>query len=405
VFRLSSMPNVCEATTVAIAAKVAGSAIGDMPWGFAFTLGFVLSAVSPAVVVPSLLDLQNRGYGVDKGIPSMVLASASLDDVLAICAFGISSSLAFVQAGVADESASDEAWLVLRAPVELVGGVLAGVMLGIVLIQSRQITPPLASTDAHEKEQMWHLQLMLLLLVASGLGLVFVAKQIKMPGGGYLAAMTVATTVAQRWDGSLMKYTGALLGRIWASAQPFLFGLIGAAVRLDYIKGDQIATAVAIIVVGLIVRVGATYASVCMAGLEQKEKVFVAIAWSPKATVQAAIGPEVLHYALLHGASAEVIAWGEFILTTSVLAILLTAPLGAIGIASTGPRWLVKSESVSHKGAAQTPAPTGPTEEKESEESVSKKGRLSDIGFRVRAGSDPSKTIAVHKLEDKLAHV
>jgi NhaP-type Na+/H+ or K+/H+ antiporter len=313
-FRLSLFPNMAEALVVAFVGIGIFSKYA-MPFKVTLCLGFVLAAVSPAVVVPSLLDLSNRGYGLAKGIPSLVLAATSLDDVISICAFGITSSLVFASEGIGGQN-TELWWMILRAPVELVGGVVVGVLAGVLLVLLQPFLNQRAQAKGESGEgggkkgdsKSAH-PLFLFLFVAVGLVLVFMSKQINMPGGGYLAAMTCAAVVAQKLDHSSSKnvaasataraqfgvhaYVSGSLGTLWGWAQPVLFGLIGCAVKLSFIDGGQVGSAVAVIAIGLVVRFVVAYFSVSNASLESQEKLFVAVAWLPKATVQAAIGPEV----------------------------------------------------------------------------------------------------------------
>lgn len=122
--KLACIPCISEAMAAA------GMACWVLNFSFWFgaSLGFVLGAVSPALVVLSLLDLESRGYGVKKGIPSLIIAAASMDDVLAISAFALTSSLAFAELGLG--GGSDHTWTIMKAPVQLIGGCLIGFFLG-----------------------------------------------------------------------------------------------------------------------------------------------------------------------------------------------------------------------------------------------------------------------------------
>jgi NhaP-type Na+/H+ or K+/H+ antiporter len=257
-FRLSLFPNMAEALVVACVAIGIFSKF-HMPFKFTLCLGFVLAAVSPAVVVPSLLDLSNRGYGLAKGIPSLVLAATSLDDVISICAFGITSSLAFASEGIGGQN-TEVWWMVLRAPVELIGGVLVGVLAGYFLVLVQQYVLSTTQSTKDEGEGKPKHPAFLCLFVIVGMVLVFASKQIDMPGGGYLAAMTCAAAVAQKLDHSssgddtganttaraqlgVHAYASSWLKTIWSWAQPVLFGLIGCAVKLAYIDGAQVGSA------------------------------------------------------------------------------------------------------------------------------------------------------------------
>jgi NhaP-type Na+/H+ or K+/H+ antiporter len=399
-----------------------------MPWPFALSLGFVLAAVSPAVVVPSLLELQIAGYGVAKGIPTLVLAAASLDDVLAISAFAMCAGIALSGAtsgggggggssgdggsgsGGIGEGEGTAWWLPLvLLPLQLVGGVVSGYITGALpgwmggtlwpvadteaaaaAAQERQAlelsTAPQqqqedrdqesavigSSSDRQHQEQdpatpeqqqppppppppqqqQKHRVVVLVMLLLS-LALVFAASALKVAGAGYLAAMALPLFAGRWWGPERKKGVGGWLNFLWSYLQYFLFGLIGAAVDLSSISPETVGTCLVILCISLAVRIACTFAAVGGAGLSTKEKGFVSLAWLPKATVQAAIGGEILDGALQSGASAEVVEWGRTILTLAVLAIVVTAPIGSIAIAVSGPRWLQRGADSSAEAEAE----------------------------------------------------
>lgn len=312
--RLAFLPNLSEAATVAVVAKVAL----DMPLLWGLLLGFVVSAVSPAVVVPSLLDLQHRGFGVSKGIPTMVLAAATFDDVLSITGFGATLSLIF-----ANDSGTSVTGSLLRAPLELALGLITGILAG--LLCTALVAAPT-----------W---LRLSALTGLGLAAVFGGWTIGFAGGGGLAALTMGAVAARGWlDAATPVARG--LGRAWAPAQPLLFSLIGAAVALSAVESTFVVGGLVILAAGLAVRLLVTYASTSAVNFSVHERLFVALAWLPKATVQAAIGALALDLARQTQADPQAEIHGTQVLTVAVLAIVVTAPLGALAIAWSGPRWL-----------------------------------------------------------------
>ncbi len=313
--RLAMLPNLTEAATVALAAVV----LLNMPAIWAMLLGFVVAAVSPAVVVPSLLDLQERGFGVAKGIPTMILAAASFDDVLSITGFGLSLSLIFgSQAGGESTAAS-----LLQAPLELLFGLGVGSAAGylVTLVPHRLVVARS--------------------IVLAGLGLVAVGVGwlLEFAGGGSLAAMTMGAVAAQSWKHASMPVAIAL-SRVWSVAQVALFGLIGAAVSFAVVEAGYVVRGMVILAVGLSCRFVVTYLSVGGGLFTSRERLFVALAWIPKATVQAAVGALALDLARQQSAGTEAIEFGTQVVTIAVLAIIVTAPIGAYAIARTGPRWL-----------------------------------------------------------------
>ncbi len=312
--RLAAFPNLSEALTVATAAYL----LLDLPVTWAVLLGFVISAVSPAVVVPSVLDLQERGYGTAKGIPSMILAAASFDDVISITGFGVALSLIFSRQG---EASVAEA--ILRAPIELGLGLGFGVFAGFACL-----------TIA--RAPLW---LRFGLLSALGLLAVFGGWALGLAGGASLATMTMGAVAGRVWSDASLPVARAM-GRVWAVAQPMLFGLIGAAVALSAIESDYIGLGLVIIALGLTVRLAVTYFSADTNRFTTNERLFLAVAWVPKATVQAAVGALALDLAREYNSGPQFESYGVQVVTIAVLAIIITAPVGAVAIASTGPRWL-----------------------------------------------------------------
>lgn len=312
--RLSFLPNLAEATTVAAVARL----VLDLPLAWGLLLGFVVAAVSPAVVVPSLLDLQHRGYGVAKGIPTMILAAATFDDVISITGFGAMVSIVF-----ADQGDGGVVESLVRAPLELGLGLAAGLVAGALCASIRRAPA-------------W---VRFALLLGLGLAAVFGGWAVGFTGGGSLAAMTMGAVSGRSW-GPASDRVAVGLTRVWAVAQPILFGLIGAAVALSAIEPSYVRDGLVILAVGLAVRLVVTYLSASGTRFTDRERRFVALAWIPKATVQAAIGALALDLARQYDAGAQAETYGTQIVTIAVLAILATAPVGAVAIAWSGPRWL-----------------------------------------------------------------
>ncbi|XP_033644451.1 sodium/hydrogen exchanger 9B2-like [Asterias rubens] len=341
--RLALVPCIMEAVTVAVAAHL----LLGFGWDWAFMLGFVIAAVSPAVVVPSVLELQEKGYGISKGIPTLIVASASCENVFAIAAFGIPLGIAF-SGGYIDidnegqdnstnipmDSSNDDTGMlvfnIFRAPIELLLGVVFGCVGGVFLWYF---------PDKDQKSLMWKRTL---LVCGGGLLLLFGGAKADFTGAGALGCLILAFVAAQGW-GRGKEPVKKVVGLIWKLFEPILFGLIGAAVSVEYLD-DTVGLGIAIMAIGLAVRTAVTMLVVCKAGLNLKEKVFAALSWFPKATVQAAIGPLAWEVAINKNAGYVAEQNGIKILTLAVLSIILTAPIGAIMIALGGPRLLQKSQ-------------------------------------------------------------
>ncbi|XP_062598598.1 sodium/hydrogen exchanger 9B2-like [Saccostrea cucullata] len=317
VLRLAFTPCLTECLAEAIASHF----LLGLPWEWGFMLGFVLAAVSPAVVVPSLLNLSDRGYGLDKGIPTLVIAAASVDDVLAITGFGVVLGIAFTQ--------GDLALTIVKGPLEALLGVAFGCVLGVFLWYF---------PSKNGSNRMFYRSM---LLFAAGLMATFGSDVVHLPGAGPLGCLTLAFVAAFKWrkerEEGQPDTIAEVVGVLWMLCQPLLFGLIGAAVNFDSIKDlSTLGLGIAVLAIGLVVRIAVSFCVVFGSGLTIKEQLFVALAWFPKATVQAAIGGLALDAAIKMG-DPTLINLGTSILTTAVLSIIITAPIGALAIALSGP--------------------------------------------------------------------
>jgi len=331
--RLSFTPCIIEGLTVAVAAKF----ILGMPWLFGLQLGFVLGAVTPAVVVPAMLDMQEAGLGTDEGVPSLIMAAASCDDVLAISLFGVFMGIAF--------SSGNLIFNIFRGPIEIVIGLVSGLLFGTMLWYFPNKKAPGVTG------------IRTVLLLALAPMLMFGSNLIGFGGAGALGVLTMAATACMGWGDKAKEPIDGVCGILWDVFQPLLFGLIGAEVKIAYLEKELIGKAMAVLAIGLILRCTATYIMVLGNGYNVKEKLFCVVTWLPKATVQAAVGAICLDNAskwVTDDADAKAAAmdYGKQILTIAVLAILLTAPLGAILISLLGPRWLKQSQNVEKKADA-----------------------------------------------------
>ena len=272
-------------------------------------MGTVVAAVSPAVVVPSMLKLMKKGYGTDKGVPQMIMAGASVDDVFVIVLFTAFTGL--MQSG----ALSLKHFLLI--PESIVFGLIGGLLAGLVLSRiyaGRHI----AETSA------------VVIILSVAFLLVAVEQTVQGIGfSGLLAAMALGATL--RWrQYKLSRQLSRQLEKIWIGAQVLLFVLVGASVNIHYALNA--GTAVFILIMGaLLFRAVGVFVSLYKTDLNEKERLFTVFAYLPKATVQAAIGGLPL---------AMGFDSGEIVLTVAVLAIIFTAPLGAALIDSSYKRLL-----------------------------------------------------------------
>ena len=286
-------------------------------WGFelfsAGTAGFLLSAVSPAVVVPSMLNLMEHGYGRANEVPTTVLTGASGDDVLAITLCTLFMQLA--SGAVSTEEINITA-ILLRIPASIIGAVAIGSVIGLTLAAyfKRRHT----SIRATEK---------FMILVA--LSIMFVEVGSSLHLASLLGVMTIGFILLERCEHIAHELAGKL-SKAWVIAEILLFVLIGIAVN------PQAALTVGLpgigaVVVGLTARSAGVLLSLAGSPLTRPERLFCVIAYIPKATVQAALGAVPLAMGIAHG---------ETILSLAVLSILVTAPAGLLGIRLLGPRLL-----------------------------------------------------------------
>ena len=274
----------------------------------AAVMGAVLGAVSPAVVVPRMVQLMEEGYGTGKSIPQMILAGASLDDVFVIVLFST-----FV--GMAQGNGAQIMEFV-NIPVSIVLGILLGAVVGYVLAWFFEWNHARRKGIRNSMKVIVVLSVSFLLLAAESWleGIAAVS--------GLLAVMSMALTLAMRSDPGVTGRLQEKFGKLWLAAEVILFVLVGAAVDIRYTLQAG-AGAALMILIGLVFRCAGVW--LCMPGtdLNRKERLYCVIAYLPKATVQAAIGSVPLALGL---------PCGNIVLSVAVLSILITAPLGAIGM-------------------------------------------------------------------------
>ncbi|GIX83861.1 hypothetical protein CDAR_88681 [Caerostris darwini] len=287
--------------------------------------GFVLSAVSPAVVVPGLLNLQERSFGVKKGIPTLVIAAASMDDILAITGFSVmlGASLTGDHLGYA----------LLNGIWEPTAGLICGILFGFIF----RFFP--SSENSSSTLLLYHITMLCL----GGFTGMFVSKKIGIAGAGPMSCLVMAFVASLGWKKDVQHLEGIqkIIGVMWNLLQPFLFSLIGAEVLLQNLRSNLDNTILALLF-GFVFRIITATIASFGGDFSLKEKVFIAVAWFPKATVQAAVGPQPLDYVLTYDKGEELENHAQKILTGAVLSIIMTAPIGAALIAILGPLLLTK---------------------------------------------------------------
>ena len=282
---------------VLIAPKVMGLSILE-----ATILGSVLAAVSPAVVVPRMVKMMDEGYGTNKGIPQLILAGASVDDVYVIVLF---STFTGIMQGKGTSILS-----FINIPISIILGICIGLFIGYLLaFYFKKI----------------HIRDTSKVLIILSISFILVAIEDKLTAAITFSALIAIMFVGvglQRKREVVAKRLALKYGKLWVGAEVFLFVLVGATVNIGYLKNVGLK-AIIVIIAALIFRMLGVFVCLLGTNLSGKEKLFTMMAYTSKATVQAAIGgiPLALGFAC-----------GNTVLTVAVLAIVLTAPLGAFAI-------------------------------------------------------------------------
>lgn len=266
-------------------------------------MGAVVGAVSPAVIVPRMIRLSEEGWGVDRGIPQLILAGASVDDVFVIVMFTAFTGLASGGTGLT-------AGAVLGVPASIVTGIVAGLALGWLLAQwFRRV----------------HMRDSVKVVILLSLAFLLVAAEDTLEGifpfSGLLAVMGAGVGL-QKWRTVVAQRLSLKFSKLWVAAEVALFVLVGAAVDLRYALSAGVMAILAVLG-ALCFRAVGVLVCVSSAHFSPKEKLFCVLGYLPKATVQAAIGGVPLAMGL---------GCGQIVLTVAVIAILVTAPLGALAI-------------------------------------------------------------------------
>uniref|UniRef100_UPI004026EAB7 cation:proton antiporter n=1 Tax=Lachnospira sp. TaxID=2049031 RepID=UPI004026EAB7 len=280
----------------------------------AAVMGAVLAAVSPAVVVPRMVKLMDEGYGVKEGIPQLILAGASVDDVYVIVLFSTFSGM------MQGEGASVIRFV--NIPVSIILGMIIGLTIGVLLAFYFQKV---------------HIRDTAKVLIILGISFLLAAAEDSLTTPVTFSALIAIMFIGvglQRKREAVAKRLAVKYGKLWVAAEVFLFVLVGATVNIGYL-GRVGVRALLMIAGALLFRMAGVWVCLLGTGLKTGEKAFTMLAYTPKATVQAAIGgiPLALGFAC-----------GDTVLTVAVLAIVLTAPAGAFAIDWSYRKLLTKAE-------------------------------------------------------------
>lgn len=284
----------------------------------AAVMGSVLAAVSPAVVVPRMVQLMENKYGTGKAIPQMIMAGASCDDIFVIVLF--TTFLSMAQGGSADIKAF------VNIPISIILGIILGAIVGYLLY--------LFFETAYAKKH--YVRNSMKVIIVLGFSFLLIAIEGWLEGkiavSGLLAVVSMACVLKMKCTSFVSKRLSEKFGKLWFAAEVILFVLVGAAVDIRYTLDAGLA-AVAMIFAALIFRSFGVWLCTVKTSLTLKERAFCVIAYLPKATVQAAIGSVPF---------AAGLPCGKIVLSVAVMAIIITAPLGAFGMDFTYKKFLHK---------------------------------------------------------------
>lgn len=290
----------------------------------AAVMGAVLGAVSPAVVVPRMVQLMETGYGTEKSIPQMIMAGASCDDIFVVVLFSTFTGMA--------QGGGVHVMDFVSVPVSILLGVLLGGVVGYGL--------SLFFETAYAHRHCVRNSVKVIVVLGMSFLLMAVETWLKgtVPVSGLLAVVAMACVIKLKSAASVSRRLSEKFGKLWLAAEVVLFVLVGAAVDIRYTVSAG-ATAAVMILAALVFRCCGV--ALCLLGtaMTRRERLFCMIAYLPKATVQAAIGSVPLAMGL---------PCGQIVLSVAVLAILITAPMGAFGMDLTYQRFLTREERRPH---------------------------------------------------------
>lgn len=286
----------------------------------AAVMGAVLGAVSPAVVVPRMVQLMDSRYGTQKSIPQLIMAGASCDDIFVIVLFTTFVSMA--------QGGQVHIMDFVNIPVSIVLGIALGALIGFLLSMFFE------TAYAHKHCVRNSMKVIIVLGVSFMLMAIEAWAEGFVSISGLLAVVSMACVLKLKSITFVSKRLSEKFGKLWIAAEVILFVLVGAAVDIRYTMGAGLA---AIVMIFLALAFRGIGVSICLikTNLNWKERLFCVIAYLPKATVQAAIGSVPLAMGL---------SCGQIVLSVAVLAILITAPLGAIGMDLTYKKLLVQEK-------------------------------------------------------------
>ena len=290
--------SILPATFEILAAVILGPILFDLTFLESLLIGSVLAAVSPAVIVPEMLEMMKKDEGTKRSIPQLIMASASLDDIYVIVLFSMFLTLSLGH--------TTSLLPIVELPLSLLLGIGVGILIGVVL--------PVMFKKIHMRDTF-----KVLWILAIGLLLIYIERETSLPFSGLIAVLAVGMTLLAQ-SPVLSKRLSLKYEKMWLFAELILFVLIGAALEFTYVE-TYLVNGLFMILGLIFFRSIGVLLSLSVSKITLKEKLFMLVAFIPKATVQASIAAIPLSLGIPNG---------SLILTVAVIAILVTAPLGSI---------------------------------------------------------------------------
>ena len=293
---------------------------------FAFPLGFIAAGASTAVLVPVLVTLQEGHYGIEKGIPSILLASSAIDNIYSIIMYNLFGTIGLGEMSLLYEGTT---FLILKAILGIILGCLLGLVFGmaggyLVQINSKTI---------------------FLVTLFFSFFMVFFLNHYGFRGAGFMSVLLFILISSNYWPAKKKKKVSKFARKVWDVLRYFLFVLIGTSIKFNELEPKVLGYSFIIVIICTLIRMICCFLSFPESDkLTVKERFYAAFVWISKASLQAALGSGIYYEAKIHDLKPEVVKQGMIISYICVVYIITTAPLGAILMAWFGPRWLKKCE-------------------------------------------------------------
>ncbi|CRK88687.1 CLUMA_CG002385, isoform B [Clunio marinus] len=323
IMRLTLIPTIFEVAVITVCSHY----LLNFPWLWGVLLGLVVTAISPNVVVTILLKLKEERLGLNKGIHTVIIAMCSCNDVISIFLFGVMTGVVFSTGNLTHQ--------LLQGPVGIVMGFVYGSLSGLLILH--------LPSDASKYSNGLRFTTIVLCGVLSVMG----SKYLEYPSAGALGCIVASFSAGTGWrrkkakDATFKSDVEMYLDLLWKFLKPVSFSLIGKEVNFALLEGNMVLYGFLTLVVGVVFRLVSGYFSFGSTDMSWKEKAYVTLSGFPKATVQAALGPVALDLARSqkeYNEEQHILA--QNVLLISVLAIVSTAPLGALLMTKLAPKWL-----------------------------------------------------------------